>query len=314
MTKAKTDQNAGAVASDRRTAFLRHGVTVDPDTTVEQALKAGGLDYEVETVPIQCADGGTIPHRFAVRRVDTGDVFDVVGTAYEAVQNTDAFGVLDGFKQVLGARFGACGTTAGGRTAWIQVQLPVPLVVADEDAHEMHLIVETSHDGKRAIRGHITPIRLACLNQMNLALRSAKERWAIRHTTTAQAKLAEAHTAAGLVEQYVDAYKTQTTRLLGYRMSEKAMDNFLEGLLPARPTKEKEVAAIRHLALESPTCDFGRGTGYAVLNAVREYYDHVRPTRTTESAFIGALTGVNKRMTDRAMAGLTSRAMKEKAA
>jgi phage/plasmid-like protein (TIGR03299 family) len=309
---AATDMKVGAVAEHRRTAFMRHGITVPPDVDVARALALGGLDYEVEKVAIRTAAGEAIPNRFAIVRSDTRQVFDVVGTGYQEVQNGAAFGVLDEFRQVLGVEFGACGTLGGGRVAWIQVKLPQGFDVQG-DLHDLHMIVETSHDGKRAIRSCITPVRLDCLNQMNLALREAVQRWAIRHTSTAEARLAEAHKAAGLVEHYVDEYKAQTTKLLQVKMSEKAVTTFLEGLLPARPSKDKEVAAIRQLALEAPTNEFGRGTGYALLNAVREYHDHVRPTRTTESAFIGAQTGANKRVTDRALQRLLARAEKRAA-
>jgi phage/plasmid-like protein (TIGR03299 family) len=307
------DMLAGAVAEGRRTAFLRHGRTVPDDCSVAEALRIGGLDYEVEVVPIQTADGGEIPSRFAVRRTDTRRVFDVVGTGYQEVQNLAAFGVLEEFREVLGVRFGCAGTLANGRVAWVQVQLPNNFFVADADEHEMHMIVETSHDGKRAIRSCITPVRLDCRNQMNLAVRKARQRWAIRHTATAEARLAEAHLAMGYVEEYQREFKTQTQKLLAYKVSDKSLVSLLEGVMPARPSREREVAAIVALAKEGPTNDFGRGTGYAALQATREYYDHVRPTRTAESAFIGAQTGVNKRVTDRVFAALLARAEKRAA-
>lgn len=308
-TKAKTDTGAGAVAEGRRTSFLRHGVTVPDDCGVREALSAGGLDYRVERVAVATADGDPIEGRFAIRREDTREVFDVVGASYEVVQNEEAFGVLDEYRGVLGARFGCAGTLARGRVAWLQMQLPEGFSV-DGDEHELHLIVDTSHDGKRAVRCAITPVRLACLNQMNLALKRATQRWSVRHAGGASVRLAEAYNAAGLVEGYVEEYGRVSRQLLGYKLSERSLAGLLDGLLPDRPSKEREVAAITRLALEAPTNEFGRGTGYAALNAVREYYDHERPQRTTESAFIGASTGVNKRMSDRALEALLNRAAK----
>jgi phage/plasmid-like protein (TIGR03299 family) len=297
-----------AVAEGRETPYLRHGTRVPKGATVAQALKVAGLDWDVELMPAAAiVDGKAVvaDHRFAVVRKDTNQVFDFVGQGYAAVQNAQGLGIADDLRAAAGVDFVCAGQQAGGRVVWVQVKLPVPLVVAGEDPYDMYGLVETSHDGKRAVRFHITPLRLECLNQLNLAMAKAKQRWTIRHVATAESRLAEAHEAAGMVEAYAKEFDATMQGLLKAKMTDKQMETFLTTLLPDRPKRPEEMSAITTLAKDSPTNEFGRGTRYAALQAVREYFDHVRPQRTTESALIGAVTGVNVKTADRALNLLT---------
>jgi|GEM_PF-2715430 len=299
------------VAQDRITPYLRHGVEVSGATSIAEALRTANLDWEVEKVPTyDLVDGKPVQveGRFNVRRTTDNRVFDVVGRAYEPVNNLDALGLGDDLVQVGGAQFVAAGETAGGRGVWVAFELPEEITFGGQDPHKLTGLLETTHDGKRAVRMHIAPVRFACTNVMNLMVRGAVQRFSVHHTSKAPERLQEAALAVGLVDDYVKAYEETGERLLKSQMGEKALDQFLARLIPARPRSADEVAAIKDLALNAPTNEFGRGTAYAALNAVREYYDHGRPTRTTESAFIGAYTGVNAKMANRALSMLENRA------
>ena len=311
MSTTIEQPKATVLAEGRQTIFMKHGVVVPKNATVAQALKAGGLDFKVETVALKTADGTEVPNRFAVRRADTGQVFDVVGRSYVPIQNVDAFGVAEGVQQVLDIEFGAAGVTASGKVCWLQAKLPGLYTPVVGDPHEMHLLFQTSHDGRKATTIAITPIRLACTNQMNLAFRTARQKWAVRHVGDPVEALKQAHVAAGYVERYEEEYRSISNKLMCLKVSTTQMDNILNGLLPDRPKREQEVAAIKDLALNAATNELGRGTAYGLLNATREYYDHVRPHRTSESAFIGSTNGVNKATSDRLLAELLRRADKK---
>jgi phage/plasmid-like protein (TIGR03299 family) len=309
MTDTKT---VGAVATDRVTPYLRHGAKVSPKANMAEALAEAGLDWEVELVPAlhygRKGQPEEVPGRFVCRRKDTLQPFDVVGRSYHTVQNLEALGLGDALHEVGGAKFVAAGTIASGRGVWVAFELPGPIVIGGEDRHDLTGLLETTHDGKRATRLHVAPVRFACTNVMNLMVRGAVQRWSIPHTSKASERLAEAAVSVGLIKEYVSAFEATGERLLRSEMGEKALDGFLDRLVPARPRKADEVAAIKALVVDSPTNEFGRGTAYAALNGVREYYDHVRPQRTSESAFIGAYTGVNARTTNRALEMLENRA------
>jgi phage/plasmid-like protein (TIGR03299 family) len=299
-----------AVAEGRETAFLKAGTIVPKDATIAQALKAAKLDWDIELRPVFTTIAGKtaeIPNRKAVVRTDTEAVFGVVGSNYVPVSNLDALGIGDDLRTEAGAQFVAAGEIAGGRGVWVNWVMPEGFKVAGSDEFRLEGLLTTSHDGLKAVNMHITPIRLACTNMHNLQIRKAKQRFSVAHTSKAHTRLAEAQIAVGLVSEYVEEFKAQTEALLKHKMGDQALTTFLENLLPARPSRDKEIAAIRDLYVNGEANEFGRGTAYAALAATREYFDHVRPIRNAESGFIGAVTGQYARTTNRAFAMLAAR-------
>lgn len=272
------------------------------------ALAAVGADFSVDLVDLVTVDGHAVKNRFGVARTDTGEVFDVVGTSYTPVQNADAFAVADVLVDQLGATIEHAGMLNAGRVCWMHLEMPKTFSVAN-DEHKMHLYLEASHDGKRAVRLHASPVRLICTNQLNQSFKGAHQRWAIPHVSTASDRLRMANKSAINITGMIDAYQASAERLLGYTMGARAVDSFLKQLFPSSKSG-READAIKGL-LESDTCETGRGTGYAVLQGVREYFDHVRPIRNETSNLIGAMTGVNHRTTDKALHLLEARAAKK---
>lgn len=299
-----------AVAEGRETVFLKAGTVVPKNATIAQALKAANLDWNVELRDVFTTVAGkvtNIENRKAVVRSDTEAVFGVVGSNYVPVNNLDALGIGDDLRTEAGAQFVAAGEIAGGRGVWVNWVMPEGFKVAGEDAFGLEGLLTTSHDGLKAVTMHITPIRLACTNMHNLQVKNAKQRFSVSHTSTAHTRLAEAQVAVGLVNEYVAAFQTQTEGLLKHKMGDQALTTYLEKLLPERPSREKEIAAIRDLYVNGEANEFGRGTAYAALAATREYFDHVRTVKTPEAGFIGATTGMYARLTNTALELLSNR-------
>ncbi len=65
----------------------------------------------------------------------------------------------------------------------------------------------SSHDGTAAWRVIVTPVRIVCANTQRMALRQAKATYAIRHTRTARAKIAQARQALGIVWRYAESLR-----------------------------------------------------------------------------------------------------------
>ena len=63
--------------------------------TSEEALKQGGLDWEVEKLEIKTTSSIEIPSHRAVIRKDTKEVLGVVGKGYQILQNREAFSFFD---------------------------------------------------------------------------------------------------------------------------------------------------------------------------------------------------------------------------
>ena len=121
------------------------------------------------------------------------DVLSVVGSRYKVVQNEDLFSFAenlhDGNPDV---KVDSAGSLKQGRIVYGSWSLPNQLVLDPKgvaDTTKLYLIVWTSHDGSVAVQAAITPVRVRCQNTLNLAMKSAKQSFKIRHTQTADGKI-----------------------------------------------------------------------------------------------------------------------------
>lgn len=270
------------------------GTAVQGEVTAEAALNLAGLDWRVELAPVFTGTGivQTLVERAraTVRRTD-GRVLGIVGERYVPVQNGEAFAFLDEIVGAGQAIYHTAGALDGGRKIWLLAKLPGDMCVgATGDVVERYLLLINSHDGSSALRMLVTPIRVVCQNTLTLALREGHgEGIAIKHTTSATARIGEARRVLGLANAYYEEFGSEVRRLAGAAYSDEQMIVLAETLLPGVPgevsTRTKnlrnQVVALFHEGLGH---DRIAGTAWAALNAVAEFSDHVRTVRAGDLA------------------------------
>jgi phage/plasmid-like protein (TIGR03299 family) len=173
------------------------------------------------------------------------DVLGIVGERYVPVQNEElfAFGdnILDG-----GGRWETAGSIRGGRVVFGSLALERETVLDPSgvaDVVKTYLLINTSHDGSIAIQASITPVRVVCANTLNLALGSKrgknaiKQSFKIRHTQSAEGRIAVAREALGLANKYMDSFD-----LMAKAMIEKEITaaQFNDIILAAYPKPDKD--------------------------------------------------------------------------
>jgi phage/plasmid-like protein (TIGR03299 family) len=232
------------------------------------------------------------------------DILGVVGQRYVPLQNEDlfAFGdnILDG-----GGRWETAGSIKGGRVVFGSLALEREVVLDPtgvNDVVKTYLLINTSHDGSIAIQASITPVRVVCANTLNLALGAkkkggVKQSFKIRHTQTAEGKIAIARQALGMADFYMDEFSKLANAL--YEKSVNAKE-FNDIILAAYPKPEKDTkGAIKKWETKVDTIndlytgEFNgmiAGTGWGALNALTERLDWARTARggKTESLLAAA--------------------------
>ena len=173
------------------------------------------------------------------------DVLGIVGERYVPLQNEElfAFGdnILDG-----GGRWETAGSIRGGRVVFGSLALERETILDPNgvaDKVKTYLLINTSHDGSIAIQASITPVRVVCANTLNLALGSKrgknaiKQSFKIRHTQSAEGKIAIAREALGLANKYMDEFDK-----LAHAMIQKEItaQQFNEIILAAYPKPDKD--------------------------------------------------------------------------
>ncbi len=162
------------------------------------------------------------------------------------------------------------------------------------------LIVWTSHDGSVAVQAAITPVRVVCQNTLNLAMRSAKQSFKIRHTQTAEGKIQIARETLGLTFNYMDEFEKQAQELFATEVSDKKFHEIIRTLYPkpkedsskiALTKWENKVVLLDDLYFNSPTNENIKGTAWGVLNTLTERLDYFRSSRGNSDNLMASASG-----------------------
>lgn len=295
------------MVTTRIAPWMKIGTVLEQDVmTADEAVKLGGMDFTVSMQPcIQRLLSGEyveVENRKIVVRDDTEEPFDIVSGDYHILQYGEAFDFLD----EIDPRFIASGTLKGGKQGFVVVQAPETKSISllgGDDPHELFVVVRTSHDRSRAVEAMVMPLRERCMNQLGLQSFTAGvvNRWSIPHTSTMKDKLAVAQDAILKLDLYVDALKSTAERLADTSLTVETGERLIRRVLPDRPKTDEVVTRILDLWQTADTVGYA-GTGWGLVNAVSDYFDHGRTGGTQESRFVGALQGVTYQMINKTAA------------
>lgn len=301
--------------STREVPWLKLGKIQETPATAKEAAQLSGLDFEVELRDCASRDPATgewcvVDKRKAVVRRDTGDFMEFVSSSvYQPLQYAEAFNFMD----VVNPRYVAAGSLRGGRQGFMVVETPLRLnVLGGDDPHSLYGVLRTSHDRSRGVELSVMPLRGKCMNQLTLSTfaKDAEYRWAIKHTSTLNAKLAEAQLSLERIGAYVQRFEKLADKLVHIAVKPEKAKQLLTITIPQPRGKTEKVAvqygerleSILNLWSTSPTVAYA-GTGWGLVNAVSEYYDWYRAGGTPESRFLNALEGETHKRLNK-MAGL----------
>lgn len=293
------------------------GATIDKGSiTAAEAAVLGGLDFQVDLLeagfryppthrsPRGSSTWSTVEHRRAVVRRDTQEFFQFVSEDYTAVQYVDAFAFMD----AINPRFVAAGALAGGRQAFMVVELPgkeqLNLTLAGKrDAHRLYVVLRTSHDMTRALEVCVMLLRGKCMNALTLRsfTSGAEQRWSVRHVgQDPMAKLDSARMMLAHTKAYVDDFTTTAKRLAAIDLELDEANEILRRVLPDKPRRDQQINGI--LAAWQNDLTNGHPTnGWGLVNGVSEYFEWGRSDglRTNESRFTSGLTGPTNKYQNR---------------
>ena len=215
-----------------------------------------------------------------------------VGARYKVVQNEELFSfadnILDGDSRCA---WESAGSLKQGKVVFGSLTVPREMVLDPQGANDktkLYLIVWTSHDGSVAVQAAITPVRVVCQNTLNLAMRSAKQSFKIRHTQTAEGKIQIARETLGLTLGYFDAFEKEAQELFKSEITDKQFYDIVRKVYP-KPAEdsskvaltkwENKVILLDDLYFNSPTNANIKGTKWGAFNALTERLDYFRSTR-----------------------------------
>jgi phage/plasmid-like protein (TIGR03299 family) len=302
-----------AFASFREPAWHGLGEVFTEEVSTAEMLKKAKLNnwnVRLEDVEIPTEFDSDKNYSFVVRdnpfTKGNKDVLGVVGERYVPLQNEDLFDFADNLLD-NGGRWETAGSIKGGRVVFGALALERETVLDPNgvsDKINTYLLVNTSHDGSIAIQASITPVRVVCANTLNLALGnrgrggSVKQSFKIRHTQTAQGKVAVAREALGLANQYMDEFSKMANAMIETEITKAQFDKIVDLAYPMPKDDAKKVSITKHankidLINDIYVGDFNNtisGTAWGALNALTERLDWHRAGRkgNTETILAGA--------------------------
>lgn len=271
------------------------GTDLSGSKNVAAALKKAGLDWNVSKVPAYRLgeDGVTaeeVPDHFFTQRDTDRKILGAVRQPYVVYQNEELFAfandmVKDGSLEMVSGI-----PLKGGKVVALNFKRPEGLLIGGEDRVDLYLVISTSHDGSRALNCMATPIRVICMNTLIMATAAAEYQWRLTHTSTLAGRIAEAQQTMKLTNEYGEGFKAQAEKLLSTKLSEKTFERLLDEVIPVTPKVDEVLETIKSLYTKSSVNGY-TGTAWGGLNAVTEYYDHLRDNRSQEALFTQVTRG-----------------------
>ena len=284
------------------------GTMVAEAPNSKDALRLAGLNWKVLQEPVYTENEELIQGYKANVRDTDRKVLGVVTDRYKVIQNEEAFAFTDTLLGE-GVRYETAGSLQEGRRVWMLARLPREFIIGGERISP-YMVFSNTHDGSRAVKTALTPIRVVCNNTLNLALRTAKRSWSMIHTGDISGKIEEAKNTLLLADEYMTALGQEFEDLRKIKLSEKQVLDYINILLPMEENYsllqkrgvEKLRADMKMRYFDAPDLKDVGNNGYRFVNAVSDFATHSTPRRKTANykENIFARTADGNPMIDRA--------------
>lgn len=294
-----TIDGQAAMAYFGETPWHRLGTSMAADQvrSVEAAMKAAKLNWQVLEADLQTVDGMKIHSRKAlIRGTRTKAVLGIVGRDYAVLQNHEAFSVLKPAVEQFGCTIEAAGALGRGDKVWMLAKLPEAIEPVPGDRVESYFLVSSGHNGYTPYVAKPTPIRVVCANTLSAALSDRTCTVKLSHTRT---DMEQFELVTVMVSRLMDTMRKtgqSFAKLAATKLSGATLEAYVREVfsvpagdlidLPKRATFK--VTSVLELAATGKGVEFAPQTAWAAYNAVTEFVDHVRSVGTKSERVLKA--------------------------
>ena len=287
---------------ERRPVWNGLGTDISHCTTVDEALHDSGLDFDVYQTDIVTDELYPIPlNGFKANVKDDGTPLGIVSSKYSVVQNRDAFSFLNDLA-AEGMKFERAGGLQSGRKVFILARMPDRYIISGESITGYTVFIN-SFDGSGAVKILMTPVRMICLNMLNLALRKTLRSWSAVHCGDVTGKLEDAKNTLIYADRYMHELGAAIEDMKHQTITDTKVIELTDALYPTNDKMTdiqlRNVNQQRSDLLEryfhAPDLETMKKTAYRFINAVSDHATHAAPIRrrenSDESLFIRSVEG-----------------------
>lgn len=272
----------------RTSTFATIGTDISGCKSSLEVLDAAKLNYNVikKSIKYEGDDGVYYDYPDKVLTVNetTGSIYGVVSNKYEICQNRDAFNFIDyigndnpGFEYVKAGEI-SNGTNSG----LVYIIAKIPDVTLLDDTITPYIIFQNSHDGNGSVKATVSPLRIVCQNQFNLAFREASNTVRIVHSSQMDSRLVTARNMMRDVATYMSTFKENAESLATKKVSQDQVIKVFNEVFKYDPEKmsmrqlnnfEMNRAEFLSCYKSEDNANF-TGTAWGVINGAADYLTH----------------------------------------
>ncbi|MBF0431665.1 MAG: DUF932 domain-containing protein [Fibrobacteria bacterium] len=236
---------------------------ITPTRNAQEAITCASMNFQVRESDVIGTNGLDIPDHKLIYREDTLEPLSVVGQGYRIIQNQDCFSIFDKIMEKSGGYYERAACLKQGRQIILQASCGESFDSSPGDTVKMYLTLVTSHDGSSSLRMMLSPVRLACLNQLATLNSNATTSFSLKHTINADLHINDIFRAFGLAQKAFYEFRLQSQHLARKRWGVHKVNTFIDRVIPdtgSTRVKNQRDTVIRMI-------ESGRGNNLATVTA-----------------------------------------------
>lgn len=307
--------NKDGIMSVKEVPWHKLGVVLPSAPTIEEAIVAAKLNWEVGTKPLFTAEKQAV-EAMATYRKDDGAILGVVGKGYKTLQNSEAFNFFQPFLDTKEAALETAGSLKNGRRVWILAKInreDSVIVAKSDDRVSKYVLLSNSHDGTMAVRVGFTPVRVVCRNTLTMAHNdNTSQLIRIKHAGNIVANLEKVREIMDIANSSFEATAAQYRLLANKEINSKDLEKYVKLVFATKKQQEgtesieesgsgkRIMGNITQLFESGMGNDLPgvKGTYWAAYNSITEYVQYERGNddgNRLDGLWFGTGANINKK-------------------
>jgi phage/plasmid-like protein (TIGR03299 family) len=282
------------------------GNQLQPQQSIETWQKNSGMNFDILESPVRFISGDygalgaihSFPENKVLYRSDTKAPLSVVGSKFRVVQPKEILEFYRDLTEKMGFQIETAGVIKNGRKFWAMAKTGKSATLKGNDQINGYILLATGADGSLATTGTHTSIRVVCQNTLAIALKTGTGSVKVPHNTTfdAQAVKQQLGIAVSNWDEFMYRMKMLSERKV---KSNEAMAYFLRVFADQSNEdynlNERAIKKVQELydgRGKGAELASSKSTAFGLLNAVTEYIDHERRSKSEDHRMDSAYWGV----------------------